>query len=44
MLVAQIKTENNSFELKNEITHILYLVYQHNEITKALYGNVIKLL
>ena len=34
ILLAQIKAENNSYKLKNEIRQILYLLYQHNKITK----------
>ena len=41
ILLAQIKAGNNSFKLKNEIRQILYLLYQHNKITKKVY-NLIK--
>ena len=34
--LAQIKAGNN------EIRQILYLLYQHNKITKKLYNNLIK--
>ena len=34
ILLAQIKVRNNSCKLKNEIRQILYLLYQHNKITK----------
>ena len=34
ILLAQINAGNNSFKLKNEIRQILYLLYQHNKITK----------
>ena len=34
VLLAQIKAGNNSYKLKNEIRQILYLLYQHNKITK----------
>ena len=34
ILLAQIKAGNNSYKLKNEIRQILYLLYQHNKITK----------
>ena len=34
--LAQIKAENNSYKLKNEIRQILYLLYQHNKISKKL--------
>ena len=33
-LLAQIIAGNNSYRLKNKIRHILYLLYQHNKITK----------
>ena len=42
-LLAQIKAGNNSYTLKNEIKQILYLLYQHNKITKKVYNNLIKL-
>ena len=36
ILLAQIKAGNNPYELKNEIKQILYLLYQHNKITKKV--------
>ena len=36
ILLAQIKAGNNSYKLENEIRQILYLLYQHNKITKKL--------
>ena len=42
ILLAQIKAGNNSYKLKIEITQILYLLYQHNKITKKVYNNLIK--
>ena len=42
MLLAQIKAGNSSYKLKNEIRQILYLLYQHNKITKKVYNNLIK--
>ena len=42
ILLAQIKAENNLFKFKNEIRQILYLLYQHNKITKKVYNNLIK--
>ena len=42
LLLAQIKTVNNSEKLKNEIRQILYLLYQHNKVTKKVYKNFIK--
>ena len=44
IFLAQIKAENNSNKLKNKVRKILYLLYQHNKITKKLYNNSIKLL
>ena len=40
--LAQLKAENNSYKLKNEIRQILYLLYQHNKIAKKVYNNLIK--
>ena len=42
ILLAQIKAGNNSCTLKNEIKEILYLLYQHNKVTKKVYNNLIK--
>ena len=42
VLLAQIKAGNNSYKLKNEIRQILYLLYQHNKITKKVYKNLMK--
>ena len=42
ILLAQIKVGNNLYKLKNEIRQILYLLYQHNKITKKVYNNQIK--
>ena len=39
ILLAQIKAGNNSNKLENETRQILYLLYQHNKITKKLYRN-----
>ena len=44
LLLAQIKVGNNSYKLKSEIGQILYLLYQHNEVTKTLRNNVINTL
>ena len=44
ILLAQIKAGNNSYKLKNEITQILYLLYQYNEIIKNFYNSLIKAL
>ena len=37
-----LKAEKNSWKSKNEIRQILYLLYQHNKITKKVYNNLIK--
>ena len=42
ILLAQVKVGNNSYKLKTEITQILYLLYQHNKITKKVYNNLTK--
>ena len=44
ILLEQIKAGDNSYKLKNEIRQILYLLYQHNKITKKVYNTLIKLL
>ena len=43
ILLAQIKTRNNSYKLKYEIRQILYLFYQHHKIDKKVYNNLINL-
>ena len=42
ILLAQIKAGNNSYNLKNKTRQMLYLLYQHNKISKKLYNNLIK--
>ena len=42
ILLAQTKAGNNSNKLKSKIRQILYLLYQHNKITKTFYKNLIK--
>ena len=42
ILLVQIKAGNYSYQLKNEIRQILYLLYQDNRITKNIYNNLIK--
>ena len=42
ILLAQIKAGNSSSKVKIEIRRILYLLYQHNKITKKVYNNLIK--
>ena len=36
VLLAQIKAVNSSNKVKNEIRQLLYLLHQHNKITKKL--------
>ena len=40
--LVQLKAGNNSNKLKNEIRQILHLLFQHNEIIKKVYNNLIK--
>ena len=40
--VAQVKAGNNSESLLNEISQIVYSLYQSKEITKKIYNNIIK--
>ena len=40
--LAQIKADNNSESLFNEIRQIVYSLYQSKEITKKVYNNIIK--
>ena len=42
ILLAQIKAGNNSYRLKNETRQILYLLHQHNKITKKVCNNLMK--
>ena len=42
ILLAQIKTGNNSIKLKNEARQILYSLYRSKELTKTVYDNLIK--
>ena len=39
---AQVKADNNSANLLNEIRQIVYSVYQSKEVTKKVYNNIIK--
>ena len=39
--LAQIKADNNSESLLNEIRQIAYSLYRSNEITKKVYKNLI---
>ena len=42
VLLAQIKAGNKSCKLKTEIRQIMYLLYQHNKITKKLCNNLME--
>ena len=42
ILLAQINSRINSKKFKNETRQILYLLYQHNKITKKVCKNLIK--
>ena len=41
ILLAQIKTGNNSRELKNEIRQLFYSLYRSKKISKTVYKNLI---
>ena len=40
--LAQVKAGNNSESLSNEISQIVYSLYQSKQITKKVYNNIIK--
>ena len=40
--LAQLKADNNSENLLNEIRQTIYSLYQSKEITKKVYNNIIK--
>ena len=40
--LGQVKSGNNSENLLNEISQIVYSLYQSKEITKKVYTNIIK--
>ena len=42
IMLALIKAQKNSNKLKNKIRQILYLLHQHNKVTKTVYNNFIK--
>ena len=42
ILLSQMNAGKNSYKLKNEMRQILHLLYQHHEITKKVYNNLIK--
>ena len=40
--IAQVKADNNSENLLNEIRQIIYSLYRSKEITKKVYNNLIQ--
>ena len=40
--LAQVKADNNSESLLNEIRQIVYSLYQSKQTTKKVYNNIIK--
>ena len=42
IVLAQVKAENTSKNLLNEIRHIVYSLYRAKEITKKVYNSIIK--
>ena len=38
VLSTQIEAGNNSYKLKSKIRQIVYLLYQHHKLTKALFN------
>ena len=40
--LAQVKADNNSENLLNEIREIVYSLYQSKQITKKVYNSIIK--
>ena len=40
--MGKVKAGNNSESLLNEISRIVYCLYQSKEITKKVYNNLIK--
>ena len=42
ILLTRIKVGSNSYKIKNEMRQILYLLHQHNKITKKVCNNLIK--
>ena len=40
--LAQVKASNNSESLLNEISQIVYSLYQSKQTTKKVYNNIIK--
>ena len=39
--LAQLKAENNSEKLKNEIKQLLYSLYRSKKLTETMYNNLI---
>ena len=42
IILAKVKSGNNSESLLNEIKQIVYSLYQSKETTKKVYNNMIK--
>ena len=42
--LAQLKPENNSEKLKNEITQLLYSLYRSMKLTKQLYKSLVDII
>ena len=42
--LAQLKAENNSQKLKNEIRQLLYFLYRSKVITKQLYKSLVNII
>ena len=40
IIIAQLKTGNNSVKLKNEIRQLLYSLYRSKKLTKQLYKSL----
>ena len=41
ILLAQLKTRNNSQKLKNEIRQIVYSLYRSKNLSKTIYNHLI---
>ena len=42
ILLASIKTGNNSYKIRIEVRKIKYLLHQHNKIINTIYNDLIK--
>ena len=42
--LAQLKAENNSQKLKNEIRQLLYLLYRSKKLSKSIYKHLISII